>query len=98
MIIWKVSSTNSTWRIQCVRQCDASADYILLRTPRELMVSSTDRDNDDRNDKRLALRDAGFKTYNSDAKHDNQIVSNLAAGGAGEILVRKRSVGQGGNT
>ena len=39
-----------------------------------------------------------IKPNNSDAKQDNQVVSNLAAGGAGEILVRKRSVGQGGNT
>ena len=39
-----------------------------------------------------------LKPNNSDAKQNDQIVSNLAAGGAGEILVRKRSVGQGGNT
>ena len=39
-----------------------------------------------------------IKPNNSEAKHDNQLVSNLAAGGAGEILVRKRSVGRGGHT
>ena len=35
MIIWKVSRTNLTSRIHCVRQCDASANYILLHTPIE---------------------------------------------------------------
>ena len=45
MMIWKVSRINLTSRIHCVRQCDASADYILLHTPRELMISSKDRDN-----------------------------------------------------
>ena len=39
-----------------------------------------------------------IKPNNSEGKHDNQLVSNLAAGGAGEILVRKRSVGRGGHT
>ena len=39
-----------------------------------------------------------LKPNNSDAKQNDQIVPNLAAGGAGEILVRKRSVGQGGHT